>query len=435
MSASNGTERSPDGVYEFEMREPIPSYLLSLAVGDIDFRPISDRAGVYAEPALVDAAAWEFADLEKMMAAAESLYGPYRWGRYDVIVLPPSFPFGGMENPRLTFITPILVAGDRSLVSVVAHELAHSWSGNLVTNASWEDFWLNEGFTTYFERRIMEALYGREVMEMQALLGRADLDEEIAELGADSPDTRLRVDLRGRSPDDDIASAPYEKGYLFLRMLEESVGRERWDEFVRGYFDAFAFQSMDTERFLAYLKAELLDGSVARTDELMVERWVYEPGIPANAPAPVSKKFEEVEAEIARFAAGTPAAELDTEGWVSQQWSHFLLQLPRSLGVEQMSGLDSAFGFSRANGEVRRPWFLLVIENRYAPAYPALEDFLVHVGRRWLVEGLYRKLAETPDGRAWAVEVYGKARPGYHAMTAGMVDAILDWNAGGVAGK
>jgi aminopeptidase N len=237
MSAENPTSPSDDGVYTFDMPQAIPAYLLALAVGDLEYRAVSDRCGVFAEPPLAEAAAWEFADMERMMLAAEELYGPYRWDRYDVVVLPPSYPFGGMENPRLTFVTPILVAGDRSLVSTIAHEQAHSWSGNLVTNAVWEDFWLNEGFTTYFERRMMEHLYGRETSEMHALLGRDELLKRIEALGADSPETVLRPDPGILDPDQ-MGGMAYEKGYLFLRLLEETVGREVWDAFLRRYFDA-----------------------------------------------------------------------------------------------------------------------------------------------------------------------------------------------------
>src|SRR5436190_3228884 len=227
MSAGNPTERAADGVYRFRMEQPIPSYLLALAVGDLAFRSVGPRTGVYAEPTLIEKAAWEFADSEKMVTTAESLFGPYRWGRYDLLVLPPSFPYGGMENPRLTFATPTILAGDRSLVSLVAHELAHSWSGNLVTNATWSDFWLNEGFTNYFENRIMEALYGREFSEMQAALQLASLRKTIAEMGPENPDTRLQLELAGRDPDDGVNDIAYEKGFFFVRLLEEQAGRAR----------------------------------------------------------------------------------------------------------------------------------------------------------------------------------------------------------------
>ncbi|MEE8367318.1 MAG: M1 family aminopeptidase/hydrolase, partial [Thermoanaerobaculia bacterium] len=221
MSASNPVTANPDGVYRFSMPQTIPSYLLALAVGDLRFSPIGPRSGVYAEPSVVDSAAWEFGEVESMIDAAEALYGPYRWDRFDILVLPPSFPFGGMENPRLTFATPTILAGDRSLVSLVAHELAHSWSGNLVTNKTWNDFWLNEGFTSYFENRIMESVKGAEYAEMLRTLSLQDLAEELATQSPDSPDTHLLLDLRGRNPDDGMTAIAYDTGAALLRLLEE----------------------------------------------------------------------------------------------------------------------------------------------------------------------------------------------------------------------
>src|SRR5690606_4957011 len=258
MSAGNPTEKSSDGTYTFQQPHPIPSYLMALAVGDIRFHAIGRNTGVYAEPSMIEACAYEFADVQHMMDAAEELYGEYRWGRYDVIVLPPSFPFGGMENPELTFATPTIIAGDRSLVSLVAHELAHSWSGNLVTNATWDDFWLNEGFTVYFERRIMEAIEGRPYADMLALIGFQDLKNTIQRLGDTDPDTRLKLDLKGRNPDDGVTDVAYEKGFALLRTIEQAVGRERFDAFLKKYFNSHAFNSVTTEEFLDYYQKELI---------------------------------------------------------------------------------------------------------------------------------------------------------------------------------
>jgi len=426
MSARNPTVRSHLGVYEFEMPQPIAPYLIALAVGDIDFRPIGDRSGVYAEPSVVEKAAWEFADTEAMMKRAEALYGPYRWERFDVIVLPPSFPFGGMENPRLTFVTPVLVAGDRSLVSTIAHELAHSWSGNLVTNATWSDFWLNEGFTTYFERRILEALYGVEHMEMEASLGIGHLEQSLARVEPDDPDTRLKIELEARDPEDGLTWVAYEKGYLFLRLLEETVGREKWDSFLRGYFDTFAFQPMTTDRFLAYLRSELIGDDAALEGAIGIDDWVFGTGIPDNAPEIRSSVFEEVGATIDTWLAGTPAVELDTEGWTSQEWVEFIQKLPSSLTLDQMAELDAAYQLNEGtNGEILQVWFVRAIESRYEPAYPYIESYLVTIGRIWLIGAVYRALAATPEGMEMAREIYAKAKPGYHPMTVGVIDRIL----------
>jgi leukotriene-A4 hydrolase len=429
MSAKNSTQKNPDGVYEFDMPQPVPSYLLALAVGDIDFRPVGGRTGVYAEPSVVERAAYEMADLEKMMTATESLYGPYRWERYDVIVLPPSFPFGGMENPRLTFATPTILAGDRSLVSLIAHELAHSWSGNLVTNATWNDFWLNEGFTVYLERRIMEAIAGRDYSEMLAQLGYQDLLASIEDMGRDSPLTRLHMDLTGQDPDSGVNDIAYEKGYSFLRLIEENVGREKFDPFLRKYFDAFAFQTMTTDRFLAYMRENLIAGDRALEERLKIDQWTGGAGLPDNAPRPQSKQFEQVEAQVKAWAGGTPARSLQTTGWTTHHWLHFLQKLPDQMSPQQMADLDSTFRFtSSGNSEILSAWFLRAIANKYTPAYTALENFLVSVGRRKFLRPLYAELAKTPEGTGMARAIYAKARPGYHSVSYNSIDELLKWD-------
>lgn len=429
MSAENPLEKNPEGIYHFEMPQPVPSYLLALAVGDLEFRALSERAGVYAEPGVVEDAAWEFAHTEDMIAAAEELYGPYRWGRYDILVLPPAFPFGGMENPRLTFATPTILAGDRSLTALVAHELAHSWSGNLVTNATWNDFWLNEGFTTYFERRIMEEVYGPDYAEMLAALGLQDLRETLAE--EEPRDTWLYLDLEGRDPDEGMTDVAYDKGSFFLRMLEEALGRETWDAFLREYFDRHAFESMTTARFLELLEAELLGPE--RMERLLVEEWVYGPGLPANAPRVEPKAFEQVEVQLERLADRDvleegAAEELETEGWNTHQWLHFLRHLPEDLSRQRMAELDAAFDFTgTGNSEILHAWLLQSIRHDYREADGALADFLTRQGRRKFLVPLYKALAETEEGRKRAREIYRRARPGYHPVSRATLDEILGW--------
>jgi hypothetical protein len=431
MGARNSFEKSADGVYTFDMPQPIPAYLLALAAGDIEFQSISERCGVFAEPSMVQAAAWEFADVEKMMQVAEDLYGPYRWERFDSIVLPPSFPFGGMENPRVTFLTPTIVAGDRSLVSTVAHELAHSWSGNLVTNAAWEDFWLNEGFTVYFEQRIMEELYGRDISEMHAVLGLDDLHDSIAAAKKHPERTALYFDLDGLDPDTALGTPAYQKGYLFLRMLEESVGRDTWDAFLRRYFDAHAFQSMTTQQFLAYLQKELFGGDASEMKRRHVQQWVYEGGLPDNAPQPSSPLLDHAEAQLQAWNRGASAAALEVDGWSTQEWDYFLTHIDKDLPANRMAELDTAFSFDESNGMLQRSWYQLVIHNDWKPGYPALETFLRHVGRRWLIRPLYASLAKTDSGLQWAREVYAHARPGYHPLTVVAVDKTLDFRTDG----
>jgi leukotriene-A4 hydrolase len=428
MSAENPTQDSADGVYRFKMPQAIPSYLLALAVGELEFRPLNPRSGVYAEPPVIELAAWEFADTPKMIEAAERLYGPYRWGRYDLLVLPPSFPYGGMENPRLTFVTPTLLARDRSLVSLIAHELAHSWSGNLVTNATWNDFWLNEGFTTYFERRIMEALYGKEYTEMLAVLGRQDLQTIVDELGADSPDTHLLLNLAGRDPDEGTSDIAYEKGALFLRTIEEAVGRERFDPFLRSWFETHAFQSMDTPRFLAYLQENLLKDRPEVAQRLQIDAWINGPGVPANEPKIRSEALAQVDRQIQAYNQGTLAGQLQTQGWTSHHWLHFLRTLPEPLPREKMADLDAAFKFSQSgNSEILNAWLLRAIRSQYEVANPALERFLLSMGRRKFLRPLYTELAKTPAGAEMALRIYEQARPGYHPVSQQTIDEILGW--------
>ena len=424
MSASNPQLKNETGVYEFEMKQPIPSYLLALAVGDLEFMKLGPRSGVYAEKSVLKKAVWELNDTERMISAAEKLYGAYRWDRYDVIFLPSSFPFGGMENPRLTFATPTILAGDRSLVALIAHELAHSWSGNLVTNANWNDFWLNEGFTVYFEQRIMEAVYGREYSEMLARLTLDGLLEEIKELEA--RDTWLKLDLTGRNPDDGMTAIAYDKGYFFLRMLEENVGREKWDSFLKTYFDKFSFKSMTTEGFLAYLEENLdLNGK-----DVDFKAWVYAPGLPENCPAVETKELAKVADAAAAFIGGQQLGEIrdefQTDDWTTHHWNHFLRSFKSGLTVEQMSQLDAEFKFTDSgNSEITHDWLLHVIGANYEPAMGKLESFLTGQGRRKFLQPLYEKLATTSDGTTLAKRIYAKARSGYHSVSRQTIDGIL----------
>jgi leukotriene-A4 hydrolase len=422
--AAADNKRLP-GAYKFEMPQAIPPYLIALAAGDIASKPLGARAGVYTEPAMLEKAAREFEDTEKMIVATEKLYGPYRWDRYDILVLPPSFPIGGMENPRLTFATPTILAGDKSLVSLIAHELAHSWSGNLVTNATWRDFWLNEGFTTYLERRVTEAIYGREREEMEAALGLQSLKKELEEL--QDADEILHVDLTGRDPDEGFTLVPYEKGALFLRLLEETFGRERFDQFLKGYFERFAFQSITTGDFIAHLKQNLLDPNPQLAAKIQLEEWIYKPGLPANAPEPQSDAFAKVEAQAKEWLEEkTPAAKLRTKQWTTQEWLHFLRFLPQQLTANQLKELDQAFGLTKiGNAEIAHQWLLISIRKNYATAYPRLEEYLTSIGRQKLIKPLYEELMKTPEGKERALKIYAKARPGYHPIAQTAVDKIV----------
>ena len=425
-TAKSGTAR--DGDYTFTMPQPIPSYLLAIAAGDLVFEPISERSGVWAEPAMVHKAASEFADTEKMMQVAEKLYGPYRWGRYDILVLPPSFPFGGMENPRLTFATPTVIVGDKSLVSLVAHELAHSWSGNLVTNSSWKNIWLNEGFTTYVQGRITEALYGDELAEMERQIDQEELAEEI-KTGEIAPADQVLAlpPLTGRDPDDALSDIAYVKGAWFLRFLEQRFGREVFDPFLRGWFDSHAFQSATNDQFIDYLQKNLLAKSPNTVTPAELQAWVREPGIPAFAQRARSRNFGIVNAaRIAWSGEGKLPPSSITSPWSTQEWMHFLDGMPQTLTPEQMASLDAAYHFTGTpNGELAQRWYPLAVRSGYHAADDAMAAFMQRVGRRKLIMPIYETLVKTPEGLAFAQEVFAKARPGYHPITTASVAAAI----------
>lgn len=417
MSASNDPTTERDGEYEFTMPQPIPSYLIALAIGDLEFKAMGERTGVYAEPALLESAAKEFEDTEAMLEVTEETYGPYQWDRYDLLILPPSFPFGGMENPRLSFITPTVIAGDKSLVSLIAHELAHSWSGNTVTNATWRDLWLNEGFTTYLTYRIMEMIYGHDRFKKEAVLGYQDLENDVAAL--EQNDEILAIDLRGRNPDDVFSNIPYEKGALFLREIEQKIGRENFDAFLMQYFKDFAFKSITTDTFIAYLDDTLLQQYPEKLDANRIHAWIFEPGIPEGAPQPESDAFTKIDDTRNAWLSGdVKAADIETAQWTVHEWLYFLNNMPDSLTKAQLSELDSAFSLtSTKNNEIAHSWLMIAVENNYQPAFDRLYSYLVSIGRNKLVKPLYRELSKTPEGKAFAKRAFEEAKPGYHPLT------------------
>jgi leukotriene-A4 hydrolase len=426
MSADNDPNAARDGDYTFKMPQKIPSYLMAIAAGDLKFQFISDRSGVWAEPAMLDRAVKEFADTEKMIVTAEGLYGRYRWDRYDMLVLPPSFPYGGMENPRLTFLTPTVIVGDKSLVSLIAHELAHSWSGNLVTFSSAKDAWLNEGFTSYVENRIVEALYGKDQADMESVISRNELKKEFAEI---DPKLQTLATAPGvlADPDNSSSATVYTKGAWFLHFLEERFGREKFDAFLRGYFDHFAFQSIDSEQFAQYAKANLLDKHPNIVSQAEFEEWLYKPGVPATAPHIQARRFGVVDsARLAWLGSRQLPPPVITDAWVSQEWVHFIESLPRAMSVEQLAQLDAAYRFTGTmNGEIAQRWYPLAVDNGYTQANDAIAAFLKRVGRRKLIVPTYEALVKTEAGLALARQVFEEAKPGYHPITTGTVQEII----------
>lgn len=426
MSAENPQEKNNEGIYYFKMNQKIPAYLMALAAGDIAFKPIDDRTGVYSEPAILEKSYSELEDVGTMVHTAEKLYGPYRWDRYDVLILPSGFPIGGMENPRLTFATPTILAGDKSLVNLIAHELAHSWSGNLVTNATWNDFWLNEGFTMYFERRITEEEYGEDYVAMLWGLGERTLRDNVRELGENSRRTWLKEDLDGRNPDEGFTYIPYEKGAAFVLKIEQTVGRENLDAFLIEYFNEFAFRSMTTENFLKYLNRKLLDKNEEWKKEIDADAWIYQPGIPANYPEIPNARFEKVDEQVAVFLETSKPEKLKTDAWSTYEWLHFLAEIFDEITVDQMARLDASFKLtSSQNSEIADLWFLLALQKKYTAAYPAMKEFLYVTGREKFLVPLYSEMMKSEEGRKMAAEIYSIARPNYHPISQNIIDAIV----------
>lgn len=425
MSASQDPDGVRDGEYHFDMPQAIPSYLMAIAVGDLEFRAISEGIGVYAESYIVDQAAFEFGETPEMMVANETLYGPYRWGRYDMLVLPPSFPYGGMENPRMTFLTPTLVAGDRSLTNVIAHELAHSWAGNQVTNATWPDGWINEGITSYVENRVMEIVYGRERAVMEQVLAKAAWMATVE--GAEDPaETALKYPVENETPEMYMSQVVYEKGQFFLTFLEESYGREIFDPFLKGFFDAHAFQSLTTENFQAYLKENLMDANPGVVDMAVIEEWLYAAGVPASSPNPVSDVFERLEVKSAAWLAGELATdELGSDKWTAHEWLHFINNLPGDLALEHFYTLDSAFGLTNStNAEVAFAWYMKSLEGGYSEIGDSLRQFLIRVGRGKFLYPIYAGLIENgQQDLAW--EIFEQAKAGYHPIAQDRIEVLF----------
>jgi leukotriene A-4 hydrolase/aminopeptidase len=408
--------------FGFTMPQAIPPYLFALAVGNLVSQDLGPRSRVYTEPEMLEKSAWEFAGVDKMLLAAEEIFGPYLWDRFDFLVMPPSFPYGGMENPRLTFLTPTLLAGDRSLVNVLAHELAHSWTGNLVTNATIDDFWLNEGFTVWAERRILENLEGAEAKSLSAAIGRNGLDEAVRTFGADSPFTRLKTDGKGKDPDEFYSLVPYEKGFLLVSLLEQTVGRERFDGFVKKYIEVFSFTSITTAQFEEFLEAEL-PGVAAQVG---AERWIHGEGVPDNAPVFTSARLEKLEGLARAWNDGTRPDAAEAKGWTPDDWQIFLQALPRKLAVEDCAWLDTQFALTaQGNSEILSNWLVIAVNSGYAPAFARAAAMVAAVGRMKYLKPLYTALHAQEKTRDLAARTFADHAGGYHPIARGGIERIL----------
>lgn len=448
MSAKNQKIKNAEGIYNFKMTKAIPSYLIALAVGDLKYHAFSKNTGVYCEPELMSASKDEFVDLPKMFNAAERLYGSYQWGQYDLLVLPYSFPFGGMENPMLTFVNPTIITGDRSLVSVIAHELAHSWSGNLVTNQTWNDFWLNEGFTVYFENRIMEKLYGKEIADIHSIVEFQELESEIDQIRKSKfpNDSKLALNLENRNPDEGMTGVAYTKGAFFLKTLEAKSGRKQMDEFLRKYFQHFAFKTINSKTFISYLESQLL---VKNNIKFNTKEWIYNKGLPENCLKLKSPRLENMTEMAEKTNAGEVlfapkitykyfkrkgkrlrkiiVTKIERKDFIVQEWQTFIRALNPSIGKRKMKELDQLLGFSTCgNAEIMNEWFVLAIKNNYTEIRPEIAAFLTKIGRRKYLVPIYQALARKPGNRLWAKQIFQEAGGNYHFVSRNTIEKIIE---------
>jgi len=416
-------ERGTIKVFRFKMPQLIPSYLFAFGVGYLSFRKLGPRTGVYAEPELIDAAAWEFAENEEKIVEAEKLLGPYLWGRYDLLILPPSFPYGGMENPCLTFLTPTAILGNRGQTFLITHELAHAWTGNLVTNATWEDFWLNEGWTTYAETRITEMLEGINAAELMAVFYEKILLQQMELIGMGSPLTRLKVPLEDLDPEENVTYIPYYKGSFLIKEFEYVVGRERFDAFIQKYMETYQFQSLTTEAFLEFLKSELPEVF----EKVNVQGWIYESELTEERRKPQSKLYDEVQEVLAVYRNGTRPTKKQVADWHRYQTLSFLQALPKHIPVEDCKYLEEILDLEDKNDAGYYSYFYAIcIASGYEEILSRVEEFIGRIGRLIYLQPIFRAMIASDWARPHARRILEGVRERHHKITVHVVDKLLE---------
>jgi leukotriene-A4 hydrolase len=416
-------ERGESRVFRFKMPQPIPSYLFAIGAGDLVFRELGPRTRVYAEPEIIESAAWEFAENEAKIVEAEKLLGPYLWGRYDLLILPPSFPYGGMENPRLTFLTPTVILGNRGQTHLITHELAHAWTGNLVTNATWEDFWLNEGWTTYAETRITEILEGVDIAALIAVYDEQRLIKEIERVGVESQLSQLKVPSEGRDPDTTVTIIPYYKGCFFLKECEYVVGRERFDAFIQKYTGTYQFQSLTTEDFLDFLKGELPEVF----EKVNVQEWAYGPGLTQKRSKPKSALYDDVRQTVEAYKQGTRPTREQVADWHRYQIQSFLQMLPKQIPVEDCKYLEEILELKSKNDAGHYMHFYVIcIASGYQEILPSIEEYIGRIGRLIFLEAIFRAMIATDWAKPHARRILEDVRERHHKITVHVINTLLE---------
>jgi leukotriene-A4 hydrolase len=432
MSANKRRQLSSvDGMhtFDFEQTLPIPSYLIAIGAGAITSKEIGPRSAVWCEKEILEAAAFEFAETESFITTAEQLVGKYVWERYDILLLPPSFPYGGMENPCLTFLTPSLLCGDRSLVDVVAHEISHSWTGNLVSCMNWEHFWLNEGFTMFLERKILAKLHGEGWRQFNSHIGLADLRESVAQFGGDGPETALIPDLSNTDPDDVFSSVPYEKGYTLLYVLEELVGGGTiFEPFFKAHIQHHAGKSITSEEFKTFLFDYFKD-DVAITSKLTAfewSKWLQGRGMPPTIPK-YSEEMLTPCRQLAQAWIQTGKSDAVDFGSFSPAQKTMFLDLlllkANQLDPVVLETLNNAYHLSESkNVEVLLKWYLICIRNKNEAFFEAAAKFATQHGRMKYCRPILRELYKSGEvGRKIALTTFERNKSFYHPIAAQMI--------------
>lgn len=425
MSAPNSQQHSTDGLYRFSNSQPIPSYLFALAVGDFSYKAFDGRSGIYAEKSTLDVAWQEFANLPPMIKAAERLFGKMPWQRFDVLVLPPSFPFGGMENPMIMFAAPTLIAGDRSLTNLVAHELAHTWSDQLVRIASWEDFWLNEFFTNYIERRIIEEIEGSSYTEMMESLSNLELEKTLESAGLTGQSLVLVPDLDGKDPDQVLGATQYLKVAALMMHMESSLQKKNIDRWIRQQLREGEGKVYTTQSFVQSHQNELFSNE--NFNEAHLNTWFYEQQLPKNYQRRISTRFASVEAVASQWLQGEEISLLPTGGWSVYEWMYFLRIINQGqLAQSRLSELDQALLLSNSgNAELQAVWLQLALQHNYLEVLAAVEKYVAKTGRRKLLLLVYKALWSNEQTRDTALLWFQKYGPMYHQVARNSISEIL----------
>jgi leukotriene-A4 hydrolase len=421
----------------FEQNIPIPSYLVAFVAGQLEYGRISERCGVWTEVGLCQKACYEFNDAERYIEIAEEYFAhPYEWKNYNLLVLPFSFPYGGMENPNLTFVTPALLAGDRSMSNVIGHEISHSWTGNLVTNKNWKNFWVNEGFTTFMERKLDSALLGEDMENLEAIVGNNELVADIKVMGEDSEYTKLSPDYGGNDPDDGFCTVPYEKGYQFLVFIEKKIGKDNFKEVMQRYIKKYKYQSVDYTAFQGVLEELIREKYKKKQAKKMIkeidwDKWLNEKGFPANKMDFVSEYLKDAEKLAEDFLnekEDDSSVLKKFKEWhtnVKLAFLNYLTENKDKIDQKILLNLKNKLHLAEEyNAEIKYMWYLLALDKKLEEEMSNIQKFLETHGRLKYIRPVFFAWIEKDFSQA--KEFFEKVKYLYHPFARRIIQEKFD---------